>query len=58
MVESVVRECLEQLNRPITFEYDFRKHKNSPNLVCSLKSSTKIRYYQVIIKIVNKMINM
>eukprot|EP00922_Rhytidocystis_sp_ex-Travisia-forbesii_P024731 GHVS01036288.1.p1 GENE.GHVS01036288.1~~GHVS01036288.1.p1 ORF type:complete len:908 (+),score=114.28 GHVS01036288.1:19-2742(+) len=46
MIENVKRVCLEQLQRPLVMEYDFRKDRNNPNVDMTLRSSTSIRYYQ------------
>eukprot|EP00921_Rhytidocystis_pertsovi_P027057 GHVQ01043610.1.p1 GENE.GHVQ01043610.1~~GHVQ01043610.1.p1 ORF type:complete len:743 (+),score=101.73 GHVQ01043610.1:230-2458(+) len=46
MIEDVKRVALEQMQRPLVMEYDFRKDRNNPTLDTTLRSSTNIRYYQ------------
>ncbi|VWU48077.1 DNA repair helicase RAD25, putative [Hepatocystis sp. ex Piliocolobus tephrosceles] len=45
-IEEVKQEALQTMQRPLLMEYDFRRDKKNPNLICSLKSHVQIRYYQ------------
>ncbi|KAH0479021.1 MAG: uncharacterized protein KVP18_001989 [Porospora cf. gigantea A] len=45
-IQQVMEAALNDVNRPLVSEYDFRKDTRNANLSISLKSTTKVRYYQ------------
>jgi hypothetical protein len=43
-----VKECaMNDLKRPVLTEYDFRRDDKNPSFQATLRTTTKIRYYQV-----------